>query len=132
MNNFNKAIFDQVIVIKNYSEIDGIQYPKDPIMVNDDDNYSLDQYRDMKLFYIEDVCQSLLYPIITYDKKKTYYPIQIFDLRFQVDHTSPKKIRPFEDFDETPVNTCVYIILMKFREIKLISDGTKIISVEVV
>ena len=34
----------------------------------------------------------MLNPFITYDKMKNYYPIQILDLRFQVDHISPKKI----------------------------------------
>ena len=63
---------------------------------------------------------------------KTYYPIQIIDLRFQVDHLSPKKIRFFEEIDDNPTNTILYIILLKEREIKMISDGNKIISVEVV
>ena len=55
----------------------------------------------------------MLNPIISYDKMKKYYPIQIIDLRFQVDHISPKKIRLFEEYDDNPVNTNLYIILIK-------------------
>ena len=54
-------------------------------------NY-LDQYRDIKLFYNEYIGESMLNPIITYDKMKNHYPIQIIDLRFQVDPISPKKL----------------------------------------
>ena len=32
-NRFNNAIFDHVEVRKNYSEIDGVRYPKNPVMV---------------------------------------------------------------------------------------------------
>ena len=49
-----------------------------------------------------------------------------------MDHISPKKIRLFEEYDDNPTNTNLYIILIKHREIKMISEGHKIISVEVV
>ena len=101
-------------------------------MVNFEENNYLEQYKDLKLFYKEYVGESMLSPIITYDKMKDYYPIQIIDLRFQVDHISPKKIRLFEEYDPNPTNTVLYVILIKHREIKMISDGNKIISVEVV
>ena len=101
-------------------------------MVNYEENNYLDQYRDIKLFYREYVGDQLLSPNISYDKMKNYYPIQIIDLRFQVDHISPKKFRHFEECDDNPTNTNLYIFLIKHREIKMISDGTKIISVEVV
>ena len=130
-NRFNNAIFDHVNVRKYYSEIDGIRYPKNPVMVNYEENNYLEQYKDLKLFYKEYVGDHLLSPIITYDKMKDYYPIQIIDLRFQVDHISPKKIRLFEEYDPNPTNTVLYVILIKHREIKMISDGNKIISVEV-
>ena len=52
-NRFNNAIFDHVDVRKNYSEIDGIRYPKNPVMVNFEENNYLEQYKDLKLFYKE-------------------------------------------------------------------------------
>ena len=131
-NRFKNAIFDHVDVRKYYVEIDGVRYPKNPIMVNYDENNYLEQYRDLKLFYREYIGEPMLNPIITYDKMKEYYPIQIIDLRFQVDHISPKKIRLFEEYDDNPTNTNLYVILIKHWEIKMISDGNKIISVEVV
>ena len=131
-NRFNNAIFDHVDVRKYYSEIDEIRYPKNPIMGNFEENNYLEQYKDLKLFYKEYVGDQFSSPTITYDKMKDYYPIQIIDLRFQVDHISPKKIRLFEEYDPNPTNTVLYVILIKHREIKMISDGNKIISVEVV
>ena len=101
-------------------------------MVNYEENNYLEQYKDLKLFYKEYVGDQLLSPIISYDKMKKYYLIQIIDLRFQVDHISPKKIRLFEEYDPNPVNTNLNVILIKHREIKMISDGNKIFSVEVV
>ena len=74
----------------------------------------------------------MLNPFLTYDKMKIYYPIQIIDLRFQVDHISPKKFRLFEEYDDYPVITNLYTFLKKHREIKMIIDGNKISSVEVV
>ena len=50
----------------------------------------------MKLIYKEYVGEPMLSPIITDGKMKTYYAFLIIDLRFQVDHISPKKIRPFK------------------------------------
>ena len=131
-NRNNNAIFDDVKVRKYYSEIDGVRYPKNPIMTNFDENNYLDQYRDLKFFYKEYVREPMLNPIITYDKMKENYPFQIIDLRFQVDHISPKRIRLFEEYDDNPTNTNLYIILIKHRENKMISDGKKTISVEVV
>ena len=63
---------------------------------------------------------------------KTYYPIQIIDLPIQIDHISPKKNRLFEKYDENPVNNILFVILIKHREIKMISDGSKILRVEVI
>ena len=70
-------------------------------------------------------------PIITYDKMNRLYPFKRIDLRFHIDHISPKIIGLFEEYDDNPANTFMYIILIKHRENKMIPDGKKIISVEV-
>ena len=131
-NRFDNAIFDHVEVRKCVSEIDGVRCPKKPVMVNFVENNYLDQYRGLKIFYKEYVGDQLLSPIISHDKMKNYYPIQKIELRFQVDHILPKKIRFFEEYDDNPTNANLYVILIKHRESKIISDGNKIISVEVV
>ena len=72
-------------MIKYYSKTDGVRSAKDPIMINYNENEYLDQYRDLKIFYLQYVVEHLLFLIKTYDKMETYYLIQIFDLRLQVD-----------------------------------------------
>ena len=115
-NRFYNAIFDHVKVRKYYSEIDGVRCPKNHIMIIYVENNYSDQYTDSRLFYREYIGKSMLSPIITYRKMKDYYPFQIIDLRFQVDHISPKKIRNFEEYDENPLNIILYSILKKHRE----------------
>ena len=125
-NQFNNAIFDHVDVKRYFVEIDGVRYPKDPVETNFSDNKFLDQYRDLKLFYKEYNGESLLHPLISYLDMKTFYPIQVIDLRFQIDFVTPKKIRLFEEYENAPENTNLYVILIKHREINMVSDGNKI------
>ena len=61
---------------------------------------------------------------------KTFYPIQVNDLGFQIDYITPKKIRLFEEYENTPDNTNLYVILIKHREIRMVSDGKKITGIE--
>ena len=116
-NQFNNAVFDHVDVKRYFVEIDGVRYPKDPVETNFSDNRYLDQYRDLKLFYKEYNGKSLLNPLISYLDMKTFYPIQIIDLRFQIDYVTPKKIRLFDEYENAPDNTNLYVILLKHREI---------------
>ena len=46
---------------------------------------------------------------------KTFYPIQVIDLRFQIDFVTPKKIRLFEEYENAPDNTNLYVILIRQR-----------------
>ena len=63
---------------------------------------------------------------------KYLYPIQITDLRFQVDYITPKKIQLFQEFSEDPANERMFIILVRHRQIEMISDGNKIIEIKVI
>ena len=36
---------------------------------------------------------------------KTFYPMQVIDLSFQIDHKTPKKIRIFEKYETAPEHT---------------------------
>ena len=129
--NSNPAIFDNNNVTKYFVEIDGIRYPKDGIVINYEENSYLDQYRDLKLFYKEYVGEDLMNPYISYPDTKYLYPFQITDLRYQIDHLSPKKIQLFEEFSEDPANERLFIILVRHRQVDMISDGYKIIEVKV-
>ena len=82
------------------------------------------------MLYKEYVVEELLSSIITYDEIKTYYPIQVNDLRFQVDYVTPKIIKLHEEYDEDPTNTNLYVTLIERREIKKVSDGIKFSGVE--
>ena len=61
------------------------------------------------------------------------YPIQILDLRHKVDHITSEKIQPFEELntDPTIVNARVFVLLVRHRQIETISDGYKIIEINV-
>ena len=131
-NQFFNAIFDHVRVKRYFVEIDGVRYPKDPVGTNFPDNKYIDQYRDLKLFYKEYNGESLLHPLLSYLDMKTFYPIQIIDLRFQIDYVTPKKIRLFEEYEEAPENTNLYVIIINHREINMVSDRTKITGNELI
>ena len=132
INQFNNAVFDHVDVKRYFVEIDGVRYPKDPVETNFSDNKYLDQNRDLKLFYKEYNGETLLHPFISYLDMKTYYPIQVIDLRFQIDYVTPKKIRLFEEYEKAPGNTNLYVILIKHREINMVSDGNKNTGIELI
>ena len=52
---------------------------------------------------------------ISYVDMTSKYPIQVIDLRHQVDHITPKKIQLFEELDAGPanVNARLFVILIR-------------------
>ena len=62
---------------------------------------------------------------------KTNYSIGILDLRNQLDHITLKKIQLFQEYGTDPDNARLFLILIRRREIELISDGNKLTEVEV-
>ena len=73
-------------------------------------------------------------PFISYTDMKNKYPIQVINLRHQIDHISPKKIQLFEKNKNDPVfaNERLYVILTRLKQIETISDGNKFIEVKVI
>ena len=63
---------------------------------------------------------------------KTFYPIQVTDLIFQIDYITPKKIGLFEEYENAPENINLYVILIRHREIKRVSEGNKITGIELI
>ena len=61
---------------------------------------------------------------------KTFYPIQVIDVRFQNDYITPKKIRFSDEYQNAPENTKLYVILIKRGEINMVSDASKIFGIE--
>ena len=70
-------------------------------------------------------------PIISCTDMKTKYPIEIIDLGHQSDHVTPKKIQLFQEYSADPENAKFYLILIRRREIELLSDWNKLIEIKV-
>ena len=70
-------------------------------------------------------------PFISYPDMKTKYPIEITHLRHRSDHKTPKKIQQFQEHSADPEKAKSYSILIRRREIELISDGKKLIEIKV-
>ena len=130
--NNNIAIFDHLNLKKYYVEIDGIRYPRDSVLLNYEQNDYIEQYKDLKLFFREYIGEELMSPFISYPDMKTKYPVEVLDLRHQPDHITPKKIQLFMEYNADPENARFYLILIRRREIELISDGNKLIEVKVI
>ena len=63
---------------------------------------------------------------------KTKYLIEIIDLKHQPEYITPKKIQHFREHGTDPDNARLFIILIRRREIELISDGNKLTEVIVI
>ena len=130
--NNNIAIFDNLDLRKNYVAVDGQRYPRDGVSINYTENDYIDQNRDLKLFFHENIGEPILNPLISYPDMKTKYSIGIIDLRHQLDHITPKKIHLFQEYGTGPDNGRLFLILIRRREIELINDGNKLIEVKVI
>ena len=101
------------------------------MLINYEENDYIQQYKDLKLFWKEYIGEPIFNPIISYLDMKTKDPFVIIDLRHQSDHILSKKIQIFHDYDTDPDNARLFLILIRRREIELISDGNKLIEVRV-
>ena len=132
----NVSRFDNLNVRKYFVEIDSVRYPRDDVLINYGENDYIDQYRDLQFFYKEYVGEQLLNPFVSYPDMKNKYPIQVIDLRFQTDHIAPKKIELFEEYRPDPANNPnnarLYVILIRRREVEIISDGNKLTDVKII
>ena len=128
----NVAIFDNLDLRKYYIEIDGQRYPRDSSLMNYEQNDYIEQYKDLKLFFKEYIGEQLMSPFISYPDMKTKYAIEIIDLRHQADHITPKKIQLFLEYGDDPDSARFFLILIRRREIELISDGNKLIEIKII
>ena len=127
----NTAVFDNMDLRKYYVEIDGLRFPRDSVFINYEENEYIHQYKDLKLFWKEYIGEPIFNPLISYPHMKTKYPIEIGDLKHQSDHITPKKVQIFHEYGTDPDNARLFLVLIRRREIELISDGNKIIDVRV-
>ena len=97
--------------------------------MNYEQNDYIEHYIDLKLYFRAYIGEQLMSPFISYPDVKTKYPIEIIDLRHQSDHVTPKKIQLFFEYGADPEKATFFLILIRRREIELISDGNKLIEV---
>ena len=128
----NLAIFDNLDLRKYFVEIDGQRYPRYSVLIIYEENDYIQQYKDFKLFYREYIGEPILGLFVSYLDMKTKYLIEILDLRHQSDHIKPKKIQLFHENGTDADNARLFIILIRRREIELISDGNKLKEVRVI
>ena len=65
--------------------MDNYRYPKDAVLTKFPEIDDLDQYKDLKLFYKKYVGEELMNHFISYTDMKNKYPIQVKDIRHQID-----------------------------------------------
>ena len=86
----------------------------------------MDQDRDVKVFSKEYVGEELLSPFINYPVMNYFYLIQVIDLGFHVDRITPEKIQFFQEYRADPANGRICEILIRHKEIEIVSDGNKV------
>ena len=84
---------------------------------------TIDQNTDLKIFYIEYVMEELLEPFKNHSDVKKIYPIQVIDLRIQVDHSNIKKIQLHEEYRPAINIGGIFMTFIRQKETKVISDG---------
>ena len=117
------AIFENVDFRKYHVEIDSLRYPRDSLLINNEQNDYIEQYKNQKLFFKEYIGESILNPFVTYSDMKTKYPFEIIDLRHQLDHKTLKKFQIFQEYGADPDNARCVLFIIRRREIELIADG---------
>ena len=130
--NNNIAIFDNLNPQKYYVEIDSVRHPRGSVQINYEQNDYIEPYKHLKLFFKEYIGEQLMNPFISYPDMRTKYPIQIIDLRHQSNHITPQKIQLFQEYSVDPKKAKFYLIMIRRREIELISDGKKLIEIKII
>ena len=74
--NNNIAIFDNLNLRKYFVEIQSVRYPRDSVLVKDEQNDYIEPYQDLKLNLKDFVGEELMSPFISYPDMKTKYPLK--------------------------------------------------------
>ena len=109
-----------------YVETDGVGYRRASVSINSAENGYIDQYADLNLTYKKYVGEAFLSPFITYPDTNKSYPIHDIDFIFLVDHTTPKNLHLVEEHSGATSKAKLFMIIIRRKEIKLASDGSKI------
>ena len=123
-NNF--SIFDNLNVRKHFVGFDGVRCPRDALLPIIHQMAISIIIEVLVYFYTECVGEELLGHFTKYADMKIIYPNQVIDSKFQVDPDIPKKFQLHEKYRSATNNAGLLLILIRHREIKLISDGNEI------
>ena len=63
---------------------------------------------------------------------KTFYPIQVIDLGFQIDYITAMKLKLFDEYETAAEHNSLYVILRKHEETKTVSNGSKITGIKLI
>ena len=63
---------------------------------------------------------------------KNKHPIEVIDLRFQIDHINPKTFQLFEECRGATNNVRLFMVIIGHREIEMTSDGNKNTEVKII
>ena len=109
----NIAIFDNLNLRKHQVELDSLRNPTESELINYEQNDYIEQYKDIKLFFEENIGEPFLIPFISYPDMKTKYPIGIIDLSHQSHHITPKKFQLFQEHGADPDNATRFLIFFR-------------------
>ena len=115
-------------VRKIHIDFDGVRYPRDGMSTEYGSNDCLDHYKDIKVFHKEYVGEELFNLFLCCSDMKIKYLFQVVDLRFQVDHNIPKENQLFEEDRCATFIARLFLILIRHREIEMISNGKKLLE----
>ena len=57
---------------------------------------------------------------------KSFFPIQVIDLGFEINEINPKQVHLFEEYRRNPNQARLFIVSIKPREYRIISDDRKV------
>ena len=63
------------------------------------------------MFFGEYIGEPIINPLQSYSDLKSKYPIEIIDLRYQLDHKTPKIFQQFQQYGTDPDNARLFLIL---------------------
>ena len=121
----NTAVFDNLFIRKCFSEIDGDRYHKDMLVLSMMKMTITTNIGIVNYFYDEYTGEELLSPLKAYTDLKNFYPIQLLELRFQVDNLNPKKIQLFEEYKGAIKNAKYFVIILRHRDFEMLLEGKK-------
>ena len=127
----NIAIFDDLDLQKYHIELDNLRFPRDSLLISSEQNGCIEQNIFSKLFFKDYIGEPILNPFTSYPDIKTKYPFKKIDLGHQLDHIKPKKTQLFQEYGANLDNANFFLLVIRQREIELISDGNKLIEVKV-